>query len=139
MLFFASFDEMNKQCHSYRKNMSLQVHDPLLARRAHPCTSSLPASMTVEAALVLPLACFSFWHFSNQLSGLTGRERFRLPWSGLARRSVNMGFWRSRWKPETVSCRHSVRTLRQLFGSGKSRAVRGSCDGEKGRCIRRER
>lgn len=21
-----------------------------------------------------------------------------------------MGFWRSRWKPETVSCRHSVRT-----------------------------
>ena len=42
-----------------------------------------------------------------------------------------MGFWRSRWKPETVSCRHSVRTLRQLFGSGESRAVRGSCDGEK--------
>lgn len=51
VLFFASFDEMNKQCYSYRKNMSLQVHDPLLARRAHPCTSSLPASMTVEAAL----------------------------------------------------------------------------------------
>ena len=60
MLFFASFDEMNKQCHSYRKNMSLQVHEPLLARRAHPCTSSLPASMTVEAALVLPLALFFF-------------------------------------------------------------------------------
>ena len=60
VLFFASFDEMNKQCHSYRKNMSLQVHDPLLARRAHPCTSSLSASMTVEAALVLPLALFFF-------------------------------------------------------------------------------
>ena len=60
MLFFASFDEMNKQCYSYRKNMSLQVHDPLLARRAHPCTSSLPASMTVEAALVLPLALLFF-------------------------------------------------------------------------------
>ena len=60
VLFFASFDEMNKQCYSYRKNMSLQVHDPLLARRAHPCTSSLPASMTVEAALVLPLALFFF-------------------------------------------------------------------------------
>ena len=60
VLFFASFDEMNKQCHSYRKNMSLQVHDSLLARRAHPCTSSLPASMTVEAALVLPLALFFF-------------------------------------------------------------------------------
>ena len=60
VLFFASFDEMNKQCYSYRKNMSLQVHDPLLARRAHPCTSSLPASMTVEAALVLPLALLFF-------------------------------------------------------------------------------
>lgn len=60
VLFFASFDEMNKQCYSYRKNMSLQVHDPLLARRAHPCTSSPPASMTVEAALVLPLALLFF-------------------------------------------------------------------------------
>ncbi len=60
MLFFAGFNKMNKRCHSYRSKMSLQVHYPLLARRAHPCTSSLPASMTVEAALVLPLTLFFF-------------------------------------------------------------------------------
>ena len=60
VLFFASSNKMNKQYHSYSQDMSLQVHYPLLARRAHPCTSSLPASMTVEAALVLPLALFFF-------------------------------------------------------------------------------
>ena len=119
MLFFASFDEMNKQCHSYRKNMSLQVHDPLLARRAHPCTSSLPASMAVEAALVLPLALFFFLALLQPVIWLDRQRKVQTAWSGLARRSVNMGFWRSRWKPETVSCRHFVRTLRQLFGSGE--------------------
>lgn len=60
MLFFASFNNMNNQHHSYISNMSLQVHYPWLAGRAHPCTSSLPASMTVEAALALPLALFFF-------------------------------------------------------------------------------
>lgn len=48
----------------YSENVSLQVHRPFMATlpagRVHLCTSSLPASMTVEAALVLPLTLFFF-------------------------------------------------------------------------------
>lgn len=48
----------------YSENVSLQVHRPFMdtppAGRVHLCTSSLPASMTVEAALVLPLILFFF-------------------------------------------------------------------------------
>ena len=58
MLFLASFNKNKKLF--YIKQTTLQVHAPLLAGRAHPCTSSLPASMTVEAALVLPLTLFFF-------------------------------------------------------------------------------
>ena len=58
VLFLASFNKNKKLF--YIKQTTLQVHAPLLAGRAHPCTSSLPASMTVEAALVLPLTLFFF-------------------------------------------------------------------------------
>lgn len=65
MLFFAGFNNHgNKKLPSYTQNVSLQVHRSFktarLAGRAHPCTSALPASMTVEAALVLPLTLFFF-------------------------------------------------------------------------------
>lgn len=65
MLFFVSFKFKNRGLSPfYIPNVSLQVHRPfmvtLLAGRAHLCTSSLPASMTVEAALVLPLTLFFF-------------------------------------------------------------------------------
>ena len=42
---------------------SLQVHEisnPCLVKRAHPCTSCFSASMTIEAALALPIALFFF-------------------------------------------------------------------------------
>lgn len=65
MLFFASFNHIiDRRKFFNTQNVSLQVHDSLfhtpLARRADPCASKLPASMTVEAALVLPLAIFFF-------------------------------------------------------------------------------
>ena len=65
VLFFPSFKfKIHKPFLLYAQNVSLQVHEPfratLLERRVHLCTSSLPASMTVEAALVLPLALFFF-------------------------------------------------------------------------------
>ena len=121
VLFFASFDEMNKQCHSYRKNMSLpSTCSTLLARRAHPCTSSLPASMTVEAALVLPLALFFFLALLQPVIWLDRQRKVQIchgaDWRG--DQSI-WDFGGVDGKPETVSCRHSVRTLRQLFGSGE--------------------
>ena len=61
VLFLTSFNfKIYKQAFFKEKNLSLQVHYPLLAGRVHPCTSALPASMTVEAALVLPLTLFFF-------------------------------------------------------------------------------
>lgn len=65
VLFFAGFNNNgNKKLALSTQNVSLQVHWPFkttrLAGRVHPCASSLPASMTVEAALVLPLTLFFF-------------------------------------------------------------------------------
>ena len=99
MLFLASFNNRNKK-HFCMKQVTLQVHVPLLAGRVHPCTSSLPASMTVEAALVLPLTLFFFlallqpvtW-FDRQRKVQTAMERIgeEISQYGILAESVETG------------------------------------------------
>ena len=75
--------------------------------------------MTVEAALVLPLALFFFLALLQPVIWLDRQRKVQTAMERIGEEISQYGILAESVETGTVSCRHSVRTLRQLFGSGE--------------------